>query len=94
MHRTMPTPDDVSRPALPAACSSSGTLSLSVKVERALQSTAYSALRGVRVSVHDEVVVLRGRVPTFHMKQIAQAAAGSVPGVREVRNELDVAGPR
>ena len=60
------------------------------EVERVLRSTGYSCLRDIEISVHHEVVFLRGRVPSFHMKQVAQTAARSVSGVGEVCNELNV----
>ena len=65
-------------------------LLLSAEIERALHATGYRPLRGVDIAIHCEVVFLRGRVPTYHMKQLAQAAALAVPGVCEVRNELDI----
>ena len=60
------------------------------EVERALRSTGYRGLRSIEISVYYQVVFLRGQVPSFHMKQVAQTVARSVSGVREVRNELNV----
>jgi len=60
------------------------------EVERALRSKGYPGLRGIEISVHYGVAFLRGHVPSFHLKQVAQTAARSVFGVREVRNELNV----
>lgn len=65
-------------------------LLLTAEIERALHATGYGLLRGVAIEIHCEVVFLRGRVPTYHMKQLAQAAVLAVPGVCEVRNELDI----
>ena len=67
---------------------------LSVEVESALRATGYLTLRGVDVISHYGIVFLRGRVPSYHMKQLAQAAAAGVPGIREIRNELDVVSRR
>jgi osmotically-inducible protein OsmY len=67
-------------------------LDLAERVERALRATGYTALRSVEIAAHDGRVVLRGRVPSYHMKQIAQAAVLAVPGAVAVRNDLDVAG--
>lgn len=66
---------------------------LSANVERGLRATGYSALRSVDVIVISGVVVLQGRVPSYHMKQVAQAIVMTVAGVRDVYNELDVANP-
>ncbi len=59
-------------------------------VARALRSTGYQCLRGIEVIVDYGVAILRGHVSSFHMKQVAQTVARVVPGVREVRNELNV----
>jgi osmotically-inducible protein OsmY len=63
---------------------------LTAKVESALSRTGYTSLRNLRVSARHSAVVLRGDVPTYHLKQVAQAAALAVPEVRELRNELTV----
>ena len=66
---------------------------LAERVERALRATGYWALRTVRVSVNARVVILEGRVPTYYVKQIAQATALAVPGAHQIRNDLDVVKP-
>jgi len=55
-----------------------------------IASRGYSELLAVDVTVKDGTVVLRGTVATFYLKQIAQAAIGSVPGVRSLRSEIEV----
>ena len=78
-----------------AATHNEGTdLFLPNEVEQALRSTGYQGLCSVEVSVHCGVVFLKGYVSSFHLKQIAQTAARTVPGVCEVRNELNVGCPR
>jgi len=74
-----------------AASSARDPLSLSVDIERALRATGYSELRGVEIVVKSGVVFLTGRVPNYHMKQIAQATAMRMADVLDVCNELDVA---
>jgi osmotically-inducible protein OsmY len=63
---------------------------LDERVERALRATGYLALRTLEITTRDHRVVLRGKVPSYHLKRIAQAVALAVPGVRQVRNDLDV----
>ena len=72
------------------SCNEGTGLFLPSEVEQVLQSAGYQGLRGVKIVVHYGVVFLRGHVPSFHMKQVAQTAARSVSGVHEVRNELNV----
>jgi osmotically-inducible protein OsmY len=65
-------------------------LCLAERVERALRATGYPCLRAVEVAVCGRLVVLRGRVPSYYMKQLAQAAALDVEGVPELRNDVEV----
>jgi osmotically-inducible protein OsmY len=60
-------------------------------VECALDATGYWPLRDVDVTVQARVVTLAGRVPSYYLKQVAQAAALGVPGIDRVCNELVVA---
>jgi osmotically-inducible protein OsmY len=68
-------------------------LGLAERVERALCATGYGSLRGVKVTVRARDVILGGRVPSYYLKQVAQTTALTVPGARDVRNDLDVARP-
>jgi osmotically-inducible protein OsmY len=59
-------------------------------VRRALRSTGYPHLRRLQVSMIDDEIVLRGKVPTFFMFQMAQATVMSVAFDKKLRNELQV----
>src|SRR5262245_8170429 len=61
-------------------------------VLQALVAAGHGPLRYVTVEIVERMVVLRGRVPTFYLKQMAQTSVQSVPGVLLVRNELEVGG--
>ena len=50
-------------------------LRLAERIERALHATGYSVLRDIKVFVNARIVRLVGRVPSYHMKQIAQVTA-------------------
>jgi osmotically-inducible protein OsmY len=69
-------------------------LHLAERVGRALGATGYGPLRGIDVSVQVRLVIMAGRVPSYYLKQIAQTTALSVPGVAQVRNDLEVGRPR
>jgi osmotically-inducible protein OsmY len=47
-------------------------------------------VHAIEVSVMGRLVILRGRVPSYYMKQLAQAAVLDVPGVHELRNDVQV----
>jgi osmotically-inducible protein OsmY len=74
--------------SLPAQ--SAEDLPLTEGVARALCATGYPSLRAIEVSVCGGQVILRGRVRSYYMKQVAQTAALAVSGVVGLRNELDV----
>ena len=59
-------------------------------VERALRATGHPALRGLDIEICRGVVVLWGRVTTYHQKQLAQATAQKVDGVQGIANGLEV----
>ena len=67
---------------------------LAEQVENALRATGHGALRTVGVSVSAGVVTLRGRVSSYYLKQVAQAATSAVSGAREISNGLDVIQPK
>jgi osmotically-inducible protein OsmY len=58
-----------------------------------LRRSAYFELRNVSCDYSGGVLTLRGRVPTYHLKQLAQASVAEVPGVIEVHNHVEVATP-
>ncbi len=60
------------------------------EVEQALQRLGYPDLRSILCLIQDSKVTLRGTVPTYHLKQLAQTAAKRVAGVRAVKNEITV----
>jgi osmotically-inducible protein OsmY len=61
-------------------------------VRTALQETGRGWLRRIVVSVEAEAIVLRGTVPSFYLKQMAQTIAMGVSGSAVMRNELLVDG--
>jgi osmotically-inducible protein OsmY len=65
-------------------------LHLAERVERALHGTGYRSLRDIEISVQARLVTLRGRVPSYYLKQLAQTIALAVPGTKQVRNSLEV----
>jgi osmotically-inducible protein OsmY len=56
----------------------------------ALRRSAYVELREVRCDFSGGVLTLTGRVPSYHLKQLAQVAVAAVPGVVAVDNHVEV----
>ena len=67
--------------------------SLQAVAERALRSGPYPALKNLSCDYRGGVLVLRGCLPSYYLKQIAQEAVAQVAGVRGVRNEIEVVAP-
>ena len=63
---------------------------LQERVLRALSASGHSALRLVRVVVEFNDVCLMGTVPTYYLKQLAQALVLTIEDVHSLRNELEV----
>ena len=55
-----------------------------------LRQSAYAELRDLSCDFSGGVLTLRGRVPTYYLKQLAQEAVADVPGVIEVDNHVEV----
>jgi hypothetical protein len=62
--------------------------------QAALRQSAYFELRSVSCDFSGGVLTLRGHVPSYHLKQLAQALVGEVPGVLEIHNRVEVVTPR
>ena len=56
----------------------------------ALRQCGYISLGNIQCEVHDGVATLSGSVPSYYLKQVAQAAAARIEKVREVKNLLQV----
>ena len=57
---------------------------------RAFEQLGYQQLSLVECLEEDGLLVLRGRLNSFYLKQVAQSVAVKVPGVQTVRNEIEV----
>jgi hypothetical protein len=63
---------------------------IETEIHLKLCSTGYRVLRLVECSYNDGTAVLRGRVPTYYHKQIAQSILLADPRVATVVNLIDV----
>jgi hypothetical protein len=64
--------------------------SLGQRVEASLRGSGYLTLRGVECDTRGDIVRLRGYLSTYYLKQVAQATAAEVEGVRQVINRIVV----
>ena len=57
-----------------------------------LGNSPYMAIRSVSCDFDEGVLLLRGRLRSFHHKQVAQETLQRLPGVRQIVNEIEVIG--
>jgi len=63
---------------------------LAAEAEKILGESGYSDLRRLRCECHDGVISIRGRLPSFFLKQMAQTVVARLTGVRRVNNQIKV----
>jgi osmotically-inducible protein OsmY len=61
--------------------------------EERLRNSSYSALRTISCEYHEGVLILRGRLHTYYLKQLAQEAVREMDGVLEIANQVHVVDP-
>ena len=63
-------------------------------VERAarlrLAKTGYQSLRSIECSFRDGRIILRGEVPLYYYKQLAQESIRNAPHVTQIANHIEV----
>jgi hypothetical protein len=55
-----------------------------------LATTGYPALKAVECSYHDGRMTLRGQVPSYYHKQLAQEALRNATDISQVINRIEV----
>jgi osmotically-inducible protein OsmY len=63
------------------------------KIVASLADSGYAALAFIGCDVHHNRVILRGSVPSYHLKQLAQVYAQRVDGIGRIDNQLKVGRP-
>ena len=61
--------------------------------ESRLRRNGYLCLSNISCQYDDGVMLLRGHVPTYYLKQLAQEVVAEVEGVSKIVNEIDVQCP-
>jgi hypothetical protein len=72
-------------------CPSAAAEGIGAEIHRRLCSAGYRVLRRIESEYSDGVVVLRGRVPSYYMKQVAQSSLLTPPLVEQIVNLIEVA---
>jgi osmotically-inducible protein OsmY len=81
--------------ALNLACAEQETsqVSISELAERRLRSNPYLALKSVLCDYLNGVLFLRGCLPTYYLKQLAQEIVCGLEGVDRIDNQIQVLTP-
>jgi hypothetical protein len=58
--------------------------------EHRLRCNPYLALKNVSCEYREGVLILRGCLPSYYLKQMAQTAVAQLDGVRQIVNEIEV----
>ncbi len=61
------------------------------QARKQLQGQPYRVLKNVSCEYRDGTLTLRGRLPSYFLKQMAQAAVARVAGVERIVNHIEVA---
>jgi osmotically-inducible protein OsmY len=65
--------------------------SVAEKAENRLRANAYLALKNISCEFREGVLTLRGCLPSYYLKQVAQEAVVATEGVERVENYIEVA---
>ncbi len=60
------------------------------EVAKALRDHNVRLSRCVTCEYHEGVLILRGILPSYYLKQIAQTVASKVPAIEQVDNRIEV----
>jgi hypothetical protein len=61
--------------------------------ERLLRSNPYLALKNISCDCRYGVLVLRGSLPSFYLKQVAQEIVSRLEGVEAIDNQIQIVPP-
>ncbi len=63
---------------------------IAVAAKERLRQSAYSSLQDISCECDGGVLILRGQVPNFFQKQLAQESVRHLKGVTQVVNQIEV----
>ncbi len=66
-------------------------VALTRKIQERLRQSPYRRLHLVSTDVRNGVAVLEGRVPSFHVKQVAYCLLANLDGLRRIDDRMEVA---
>lgn len=82
--------EDTQRPITDSGDKLHAKLTLEDRVRLSFEQLGYPQLHSVRCTAEGDQMLLTGELHSFYLKQVAQSVAVKIPGVRVVRNEIEV----
>jgi osmotically-inducible protein OsmY len=76
--------------SVPSAPARLGVRNVAEYAESRLRGNSYLALKNICCKYQDGILTLRGCLPSYYLKQVAQTAVAHIEGVRRVVNEIVV----
>lgn len=61
--------------------------------QRHLRQSGYRSIGNLHCAFHEGELTLRGRLPSYYLKQLAQTVVANVQDVQIVRNRVEVVDP-
>jgi osmotically-inducible protein OsmY len=84
---------DAALPKIETTSTHSRQLAVADRVVRRLRQDQCLRNRDVTCEFHEGVLILRGCLPTYYLKQLAQTLAAQVDGVQQLDNRIEVPAP-
>jgi BON domain len=96
MHQAAIKFEQVGSPAPWCACAFQNASAVNVGIAKTarkrLKASPHTPLRSIRCEVHEGVLVLRGQVTSYYIKQLAQETVRTLEGVGAIINVVEVTG--
>ena len=62
--------------------------------QQRIKSSKYAEVRSIHCEAHAGILLLRGKVSSYYLKQVAQEVVRSVKGIEAIANRVEVSHPR
>lgn len=60
------------------------------QAERTIRCNSFPAMKNLSCELEGSTLILRGCVPTYYLRELAETTVSHLPGVERVVNEIEV----
>ena len=88
-------PSGLAGPGLEVAIAPSAAVPQAVveQAETSLRRNSYVALKNISCAYQEGILTLRGCLPSYYLKQVAQTTVSRLAGVERIVNQIEVVAP-